>query len=496
MDILPALSLSLFVLLIIKFFTSVWTQKKRSRFLPPGPAPFPLLGNPKYVDKETGWTHYRELWKKYGPIFTIWQSTEPVVVLCGYEVVKDALVNHGETICARPVLPLEELNNKGFSIASGNGMWRELRRGTLTSLRNCGMGKKSMEDLVLKEVKQLCEAVSETGGKAFNTYKVLGCAICNVRCSMLFGKSYEYHDQELLDVLDNVRRHVNNFSSSFTQLCNTFPSLAYIPAVRRKLTDGKLFLATYIHNQIDLHKKTLDKSSPRDFIDTFLLKMKEEGSSSDTYLCEAGLISIIWSILAGGTDTTRSSLNFYLVVMAHFPHIQAKVQEEIDDVIGSMRPPSNIDKAQMPFTNAVIHESQRLLELAPVGMGHAPTEDTVLQGYIIPKGTAVLPCFSSVLSDPSQWETPDEFNPGHFLDEDGQFRPRPAFLAFSTGKRVCLGENLARMDLFLFFSSLLQKFTFKRAPGTQPETGKALRDNKWTHILFAELCAVPRTSSS
>ncbi|KAM4688300.1 cytochrome P450 2C20-like isoform 2-T2 [Discoglossus pictus] len=496
MAILSALSLSFVVLLIIKFLISVWTQKKRSRFLPPGPAPLPLLGNPKYVDKKTGWKHYPELWKKYGPMFTIWKLTEPVVVLCGYEVVKDALVNHGEKFCARPVLPVEDLHNNGLSIASGNRMWRELRRGTLTSLRNLGMGKKSMEDRVLKETKQLLAAVSKTGGKAFNTYNVLGCAICNVRCSMLFGKCFEYDDQELLELIDNIRKHFGNFNSSFHQLCNTFPTLLYIPTIGSRLLKGSLYLESYIQKQIDLHKQALDESSPRDFINSFLIKIKEEGHKSNTYLCEKGLLAIIRSILGAGTDTTRSSLKYCLVVMAHFPHIQAQVQQEIDKVTGSMRPPGIMDRPQMPYTNAVIHEIQRLLELAGTGIGHVPIEDALLQGFIIPKGTTVLPSFSSVLSDPSQWETPDEFNPGHFLDENGQFRARPAFMAFSAGKRVCLGENLARMDLFLFFSSLLQKFTFKRAPGTQPETAKSLRDNKWTHIMFSELCAIPRTSSS
>ncbi|KAM4688879.1 cytochrome P450 2C21-like [Discoglossus pictus] len=496
MDILQFLIPSVCFFLLLQLFISIWRQKKMSRFLPPGPVPLPLLGNLKYANKETSMKYYPELCKKYGPVFTIWKTTTPIVVLCGYEVVKDALVNHAEQFSGRPALPVVDMYSKGYSFASENGqLWRDLRRGTLTSLRDLGMGKKSMEDLVLKEAKQLLAAVSETGGKVFNPLNFVGCAICNVRCILLFGKCFEYHDQELLGLLLNIRKHLRNFNSSFHQLCNTFPILLYIPAIRRKVFKQSVYLYHYVQNQIDLHKQTLDESSPRDFIDSFLLKIKQGGHMSDSYLCHSGLLMIIITILAAGTDSTVSTMKYCLVIMAHFPDIQAHVQEEIDKVTGSMRPPEIMDRPQMPYTNAVIHEIQRITDLASVGLGHAVTEDTNFRGFTIPKGTTVLPFFSSVLSDPTQWETPDEFNPGHFLDEDGQFRARSAFIAFSAGKRVCLGENLARMDLFLFFSSLLQKFTFKRAPGTQPQTGKALRDNKWTHILFLELCAVPRTSS-
>ncbi|RXN24292.1 Cytochrome family subfamily polypeptide 24 [Labeo rohita] len=176
--------------------------------------------------------------------------------------------------------------------------------------------------------------------------------------------------------------------------------------------------------------------------------------------------------------------------MIKYPEIQAKVQEEIDRVVGGSQQPSLSDKDNMPYTNAVIHEIQRIGNIIPINVVRATVEDTQIGEYSIPKGTIVTGSLTSVLFDESEWETPHSFNPGHFLDAEGKFRRRDAFLPFSLGKRVCLGEQLARMELFLFFSSLLQRFTFSPPAGVEPSLDFKLGA---THCPKPyELCAVPR----
>uniref|UniRef100_A0A8C4N0F0 Uncharacterized protein n=1 Tax=Eptatretus burgeri TaxID=7764 RepID=A0A8C4N0F0_EPTBU len=171
------------------------------------------------------------------------------------------------------------------------------------------------------------------------------------------------------------------------------------------------------------------------------------------------------SLFVAGSETTSTTLRCALLFMITHPDVQARVQAEIDLVLG-VRAPTMADRENLPYTNAVIHEIQRFSDIIPLNIPHATTTDVELNGFLLPKGTYIIPLLHSVHRDAKQWSTPYEFNPSHFLDENGGFVKRDAFMAFSAGRRACLGESLARTELFIFFTGLLQQFTFKAPNGT------------------------------
>lgn len=81
-----------------------------------------------------------------------------------------------------------------------------------------------------------------------------------------------------------------------------------------------------------------------------------------------------------------------------------------------------------------------------------------LNGYTIPAGSHVIPLINSVHMDPNLWEKPEEFRPSRFIDTEGKVRKPEYFIPFGVGRRMCLGDVLARMELFLFFASFMHCF--------------------------------------
>ncbi|KAI9547519.1 hypothetical protein NQZ68_017072 [Dissostichus eleginoides] len=137
-----------------------------------------------------------------------------------------------------------------------------------------------------------------------------------------------------------------------------------------------------------------------------------------------------------------------------------RCQQEIDEVLGGKDQASFEDRHNMPYVQAVIHEIQRVANTVPLSVPHCTIKDTELMGYSIPKGTLIITNLTSVLNEEGQWKFPNEFNPENFLNDQGEFVKPEAFMPFSAGPRMCLGEGLARMELFLILVTLLRKFNF------------------------------------
>uniref|UniRef100_A0A8C6VLG0 Uncharacterized protein n=1 Tax=Naja naja TaxID=35670 RepID=A0A8C6VLG0_NAJNA len=173
-----------------------------------------------------------------------------------------------------------------------------------------------------------------------------------------------------------------------------------------------------------------------------------------------------------------------------FRQTKEKVQKEIEDVFGSSGSISFQDRKKLPYTNAVIHEMQRVKYALFYGVPRWSTKDVTMRGYHIPKGSTIVPDLRSVLLDPEQWETPEKFNPNHFLDEDGKFIDREEFLPFGIGKRACVGQQLARIEIFIFLTSLLRAFNFRLPEGVK-ELNEAPVAKLIMHPHPYKLCAIP-----
>lgn len=206
---------------------------------------------------------------------------------------------------------------------------------------------------------------------------------------------------------------------------------------------------------------------------------------------DENLSMVTSDLFVAGMVSTSTTLTWALLLMILHPDVQRRVQQEIDEVIGQARQPEMGDQAHMPFTMAVVHEVQRYADIVPLGVPHMTTRDIKVQGFLIPKGTRLITNLSSVLKDKTAWKKPFRFDPEHFLDAEGRFVKQEAFMPFSAGRRVCLGEPLARMELFLFFTRLLQRFDFSVPPGQPRPSDHGTFSFLVTPAPY-QLCAVPR----
>uniref|UniRef100_A0A674KAV1 Cytochrome P450 2J2-like n=1 Tax=Terrapene triunguis TaxID=2587831 RepID=A0A674KAV1_9SAUR len=392
---------------------------------------------------------------RYGNIFSVQFGNLTFVVVNGYQLVKEALVHQAEVFADRPHIPLLREIFKG-----GKGRLKQQRKFVLSALKSIGV---SFEERIQEESRYLTEAIEEEKGQPFDPHYKINSAVSNIICSITFGERFEYHDsqfQELLHLLAETLLLIGNF---WGQLYNAFPWLMrWVPGPHNKIFKHWKKLKYFVNGVIAKHKEDWNSSETRDFIDCYLKEIEKSKDDSISYFNEENLLCSTLDLFLTGTETSATTIRWALLYMAVYPKIQEKVQTEIDTVIGQSRQPMMDDKENMPYTNAVLNEVQRMGNVVPINVPRMATSDTTLAGFHLPKGTTLIPSLTSIMFDKNVWETPDTFNPEHFL-ENGQFRKREAFLPFSAGKRVCPGEHLARTELFIFFTTLIQKFTF-RAP--------------------------------
>ncbi|XP_077408809.1 cytochrome P450 2K4-like isoform X3 [Vanacampus margaritifer] len=477
----------LVLLLAYVAWSSASSTPEPRRHEPPGPRPLPLLGNLLHLNLHGPHWTLLEMSKKYGQVFTFHMGPKKVVVLAGFKTVKEALVQRAEEFGERQ--PMEALKEdklvNGVVWANGDS-WKEMRRFALSNLRDFGMGRKACEDKIVEECQHLLEVFKNFSGDAFDTQRPVNYAVSNIICSLVFGSRFQYDDPAFTAMVQRMSRNIHLLGSPSLQLYNMFPWLGkWFSSAKEELRRNVMANRKQATELIQGLKENLNPQSSRGLVDAFLIQQQQLEDAGDVgHFHNLNLMGTVFDLFGAGTETTSTTLRWALLIMAKYPDIQEKVKEELKQVIGH-RQVQVEDRKNLPFTDAVIHETQRLADIIPMAIPHQTSQDVTFRGFFIKKGTTVYPLLTSVLHDESEWEKPLAFHPQHFLDEDGKFVKPDAFMPFSAGRRVCLGESLARMELFIFFVTLLQHFRFR------PPSGVTEDELDLTPCVGGTLCPAP-----
>ncbi|XP_049740484.1 cytochrome P450 2D17-like [Elephas maximus indicus] len=449
MGLLIGEGLVLLAVAVAAFLLMVDLMHRRARWAanyPPGPMPMPGLGNLLQLDFEDMPYSLGQLRRRFGDVFSIQLAWTPVVVLNGLKAVREALVLRGEDTADRPPVPVYE---------------------------HLGFGPRAQ-------------------GRPFRPNALLNKAVSNVIASLVHGRRFDYDDPTLLKLLELADAGLKEDSTFMREMLNAVPVLLNVPGLASKVFSAQKAFVVLMDKLVGEHRETRDPAQPpRDLTDAFLDEVEKAKEKPESSFTNENLRLVLADLFNAGMVTTSTTLDWALLLMLLHPDVQRRVQQEIDEVIGQVRQPQMEDQARMPFTTAVVHEVQRFGDIVPLGVPHMTSRDTEVQGFLIPKGTTLICNLSSVLKDEAVWEQPFRFHPEHFLDAQGRFVKQEAFMPFSAGRRLCLGEPLARMELFLFFTCLLQRFSFL-VPAGQPRPS----DHGVYAFLFTpfpyQLCAVPR----
>ena len=460
-------SLVVFVIILYLWF------RQREKELPTGPMVYPVLGNLPSLMSRDVMKNFEKLRRQYGDVYGLYIGQEFTVVLNGYETIHDALVKKANLFCVRPRTNFHKLIFKTSSIVFANGtVWKEQRQFAQKALNEFGYSSayKTIEERINDEIKFFIGRIATFKGP-FNMRDTINLSVANVIAGILFGRRYDYDNPKFISCLDGVRETARLFArSSF--LMSLFPFLRYLPGdwlslneIEKMRNKPKHFLEGPLQENIS----NFDQDRIDNVVDLYIQEIRENEKNGNTNsFSDYQMRALMGELLSAGSETTAISILWIILYLVRQPELQRCLREEIDSVIHEGKQPSLSDRSKLPLVEATILEGLRIAPVAPLSVPHAVHSTVEYKGYTIPKDTTILVNLHSVLKDPKIWQNPDEFLPQRFLDEQGKLNVPKEFIPFSVGRRSCLGESLARMELFLFVTTLLQRFEL-RTPAGQPK---------------------------
>ena len=441
---------------LILTISLIWFLKTcyERRGIPPGPFPLPLIGNLHLIwhdDLPFSAEKFRE---KYGDIYTIALPTENIVMINDTATAREALLTQKDIFHGRipdVVYPLNEiLEGKDLMAIDLNQEYRLRRKAFNMAMHIFGEGKKVANENINDQLDELFVAIDERNGKPFCPPDIFERSIASHLWRWVTSKTDNVNDGTAEKLLDFNRKFFGLAYSS--PLYRLVPILKYFPTkhvlsveyVKKRLQE--LFVA-----QTTEHEKSYREGEYRDIMDSLLAFCIKLGLKTD---CVSFLSA---DIVLAGADTTGTFFVWFLLYMILNQDLQRKLQAEVDEVLQDGEVLQWNDFNKLPYLQATACEIMRHSYFVPLSLPHNPIQDTHLNGYRIPKGTTVFFNYHCIHRDEKVWEHPSTFNPGRFLDENGQFvgwRVKSGFMPFGIGTRACPGEILSMQssdyDLYLW----------------------------------------------
>ncbi|KAI5665391.1 hypothetical protein M9H77_15244 [Catharanthus roseus] len=465
------------VVLFCFFLTNL--RRKKHLNLPPGPKPWPIIGNLNLIGPLPH-RSIHQLSKKYGPIMQLKFGSFPVVIASSVEMAKIFLKTMDANFTGRPKTAAGKYTTYNYSDiawAPYGPYWRQARKICLMELFSMKRVE-SYEYIRAEEIKSLMAELYKTAGKPIVLKDYLSSAGLNVISRMVLGKRYTDESENSIVSAQEFKKMVNEWLllNGVITIGDNIPWLEFLDLQgyikRMKVLSKKFdrFLEHVLDEHIARRKQSSNKEDygSKDMVDV-LLELADD-PNLEIKLERNGVKAFTLDFLAAGTESSTVIVEWAISELLKKPQIFNNAIEELDRVISKNRWVEEKDMSNLPYIEAIIKETLRMHPIAPLLVPRTALQNCQVAGYDIPKGTRVLVSTWTISRDPALWENPDEFWPERFIgkaiDVKGQ---NFELLPFGSGRRMCPATNMGLKVIQATLANLLHGYNWRLLGGLGPE---------------------------
>ncbi|XP_030521471.1 cytochrome P450 CYP82D47-like [Rhodamnia argentea] len=468
-------------ILILSIYVLFKSRSSRKLKTPPEAAgAWPVVGHlPILAKSHLLHKTFASMADKYGSIFTIKLGLFPAVVVSSSEIAKECFTRHDLALASRPQLLASEVMGYNYAfvgLAPYGPYWREVRKITTLELLS---GRRieslltpivaSATDIAIKELHKLWTEKKNDSGHILVDLKLWFARLSmNIILKAIAGKGY-YSGIATVD--EEEKRRCHHALREFLQHLGVFPMADALPFLRwldlggheksmkRTFKELDKLLTGWLEEHKRNGKYLREDKGDRDFMDVMLSTlngMEIGGFDADTVIKATCL-----ALIAGGVDTTMTTLTWAVSLLLNNLHVLKKTQEILEAQIGKQRHVKESDISNLTYLHAIVKETLRLHPPGPLGGPHISTEDCIINGHYVPKGTRLIFNIWKIHTDSRSWPEPMKFRPERFLNSQKDVDVKGLnfeYLPFGGGRRACPGMSFALQSTHSMLARFLHAF--------------------------------------
>ncbi|KAH6834001.1 hypothetical protein C2S53_004803 [Perilla frutescens var. hirtella] len=441
----------------LAFITRILKDRRPKQDLPPGPKPWPIIGNLNLLGSIPHQSLHH-LSQKYGEIMLLKFGKFPVVIASSPEMARQFLKVHDAVFASRPALAAGKYtayNYSDMTWAPYGPYWRQARKIFFSEVFNAKR-LEFYERIRVEERRNFLSRLGSLSGEPVGLRDHLYCYTQSTICRMIIGDKYMSKSDELQEMVDE-----------WFLLNGVFNIGDWIPWLSFFDLQGYVKKMKALHKKLDsFHNFVIEdhlagRAAENDVVHA-LLQMVDDPNLG-VQLTRDCVKALIQDLLVGGTDTSATIVEWAVHEILRQPRIVEKAKEELDRVIGRKRWVEENDfPSHLPYIDAIVMETCRLHPVGTLLGPHYATQDCNVAGYNISKGTTVLINAWSIGRDPDSWAEPEAFLPERFVGkETDMLGSNFGLLPFGSGRRRCPGHNLGLKLVRTTLANLLHGFELK-----------------------------------